>query len=116
VIERERLGLAREARKPIRIGSKQLWQDLHRDIAIELRVPRAIHLSHPPSGVRISHRPTLAPADRDSGESWNGQKGKSPIWLSSANDYLTAPERTISNTDDKENRARADARLTWLPS
>jgi hypothetical protein len=44
---RERLRFAREARQPIGIGREQLRQDLQRDIAIELRVTRAVDLSHP---------------------------------------------------------------------
>jgi hypothetical protein len=43
---RQRLRLAREARQPLRIGGKRLWQDLDRDVAIQPRVARPIDLAH----------------------------------------------------------------------
>ena len=42
----QRLRFALEAREPLGIGDEQLGQDLDRDVAIELRVARAIHLAH----------------------------------------------------------------------
>jgi hypothetical protein len=47
VIERcERLRFALESRQPLRIVCERFGEDLQRDVAIELRVPRAIHLAH----------------------------------------------------------------------
>ena len=47
VVERgEHLRLAAEARQAIGIGGEELGQDFDRDVAIELRVARAIHLAH----------------------------------------------------------------------
>ena len=47
VIERrERLGFAYEARQPVGVLRKRLGQHLDRDIPIERRVARAIHLAH----------------------------------------------------------------------
>ena len=43
---RERLGFALEPRKPIGVVGERLWQDLDRDVAIQLRVPRSKHLAH----------------------------------------------------------------------
>src|SRR6266850_6118072 len=43
---REQMGLALEAREPLRIGGKQLGQDLDGDVAPELRVARTIHFAH----------------------------------------------------------------------
>ena len=47
VIERrEHLRFPPESREAIRIGRKRVRQDLQRDVAIELRVSRAIDLAH----------------------------------------------------------------------
>ena len=47
VIEgRERVGFAGESREPFGITGEELGQDLERDVAIELGVPRPIHLAH----------------------------------------------------------------------
>ena len=43
---RECLRFAREARQAIRIARDGLWQDLQRDLAIQLRIARAIDLAH----------------------------------------------------------------------
>ena len=43
---RERLGLPLETREPLRISSEELWEHLDRDVAIQLRVARAIYLAH----------------------------------------------------------------------
>ena len=43
----ERLRLAFEARQTIRIGGKQLRQDLQRHVAVQARIARAIDLAHP---------------------------------------------------------------------
>jgi hypothetical protein len=43
---RERLGFTLEPGQPIGVVSERLWQDLDRDVAIELRVPRAEDLTH----------------------------------------------------------------------
>ena len=43
----ERLRFALEPRDPLGIGREQLGQDLDRDVAIELRVARAVDLAHP---------------------------------------------------------------------
>jgi hypothetical protein len=40
----EQLRLSLEPRKTVRIDGKQLRQDLQRDVAIELRIARAIDL------------------------------------------------------------------------
>ena len=37
---------ALESREPIGIGSEQVGQDFDRDVAIELRVPGAVDLTH----------------------------------------------------------------------
>ena len=42
----ERLRLAFEPREPVRIGGKELRQDLDGHVAIELRIARPIHLAH----------------------------------------------------------------------
>jgi hypothetical protein len=47
VVQRgKRLRLAFEAHQPIGIGRERLGQDFQRDVAIELRIARAIHLTH----------------------------------------------------------------------
>ena len=40
------LRLALKPREPLRIGGERLGQDLDRDVAIQLRVARAIDLAH----------------------------------------------------------------------
>ena len=48
VIERrQNLRLAFEPREPVEIVGEEFGEDLQRDVAIELRVTRAIHLAHP---------------------------------------------------------------------
>ena len=42
----QHLGFAVEARKPLRIAGEGLWQNLDRDLALQLRVARAIDLAH----------------------------------------------------------------------
>ena len=42
----ERLRFALEARQAVGVGRERLGQDLDRDVAIELRVARAIDLAH----------------------------------------------------------------------
>ena len=42
----ERLRFAREPREPFGIAGERVGQDLDRDVAIELRIARAIHLAH----------------------------------------------------------------------
>ena len=44
---RQRLRLAREPRQPIGIAGEGVRQDFERDVAIELRIARAVHLAHP---------------------------------------------------------------------
>ena len=44
----EGLRFAREPRQPIRIAGERVGQNFQRHVAIELRVPRAIDLSHAP--------------------------------------------------------------------
>ena len=47
MIERsQHLRFARESREPIHIGGERLRQDLDRHVAVELRVVRAIDLTH----------------------------------------------------------------------
>ena len=46
VQRRERLRFAREPRQPFGISGERVRQDLERDVAIQLRVARAIHLAH----------------------------------------------------------------------
>ena len=43
----EDLGFALEARQPIGVVRERFGQDLDRDVAIQLRVARAIDLAHP---------------------------------------------------------------------
>ena len=42
----EDLGFAREPRQPVRIARKPIRQNFDRDVTIQLRVARAIHLAH----------------------------------------------------------------------
>ena len=44
---REDFGFALKAREPIAIGRERRRQDLDRDLALQLRVGRPIHLAHP---------------------------------------------------------------------
>ena len=44
---REHLRFAPKPREPIGVDAEGLGKDLQRDVAPELRVPRAIHLAHP---------------------------------------------------------------------
>ena len=44
----QRLRFARESRQAIRIVRERLGQDLDRDVAIQLRIARAIDLAHAP--------------------------------------------------------------------
>jgi len=44
---RQRLRFAREAHHAVGIGRERVGEDLDRDLAIEPRVTRAIHLAHP---------------------------------------------------------------------
>ena len=63
----ERLRLAREPREPLGIAREELGQHLDGDVAIELRVARAIHLAHARlrRGVRqISVRPECCAGPR----------------------------------------------------
>ena len=48
----QRFRFALEPRDPLGIGDEQLRQDLDRDFALKLRVPRAINLPHPPGAKR----------------------------------------------------------------
>ena len=48
VQRRQGLGFACEPSKPVRIVRKRVREDLERDIAIQLRIARAIDLSHAP--------------------------------------------------------------------
>jgi hypothetical protein len=50
----EDLGLTLEARHPIRIGREGFRQHLQRDVAIELRIARAIYLAMPPTPIRAA--------------------------------------------------------------
>ncbi len=43
----QRLRFAREPGQAIRITGEGIRKDLQRDVAIQLRVPRTIHLAHP---------------------------------------------------------------------
>ena len=47
VQRREHFRFALESREPIRVAGQGVWQDLDRDLAIQLRVARAIDLAHP---------------------------------------------------------------------
>ena len=47
VIERgEDFGFALKARQPVGVGRERCGQDLHRDLALQSGVRRAIHLAH----------------------------------------------------------------------
>jgi hypothetical protein len=48
VERREDLRFSLEAGEPIGIGGEGVWQDFQRDIAIQLRIARAIDLAHAP--------------------------------------------------------------------
>ena len=43
----QQLRLAVEARHPLGVVREALGHDLERDVAPELRIPRAIHFAHP---------------------------------------------------------------------
>ena len=43
---REHLGLALEPREPFRILGERAGQNLQRDVAVELRIARAVNLAH----------------------------------------------------------------------
>src|SRR5215471_7070972 len=47
VQRREHFRFAPKPREPIVVGGERWWQDLDRDLAFQLRVRRAEHLSHP---------------------------------------------------------------------
>ena len=53
---RDRLRLALEPRQRVGIGRDRLRQHLDRHVAVELLVPRPVHLAHPAraNGARIS--------------------------------------------------------------
>ena len=54
VERREDLRFALEPREPIGIAGEGVGQDLQRDVAIELRVARAIDLPHPAGADRAT--------------------------------------------------------------
>ena len=63
---REDLRLALEPRQPLGVLGHRLRQDLDRDLAVELGVPRPVHLSHP---ARAERRQDLVGAElRSRGE------------------------------------------------
>ena len=43
----QRLGLALKPGHATAIGGERLWQDFDRDVALQTRVARAVHLAHP---------------------------------------------------------------------
>src|SRR5262249_47805605 len=43
---REHFGLATKAPKPFRVARERIWQHFDRDVALQLRIARAIHLAH----------------------------------------------------------------------
>jgi hypothetical protein len=43
---RERLCFALEPGNPIAVGGKHIREDFDRDVAVELRIPRAVDLAH----------------------------------------------------------------------
>ena len=55
VERREDLRFALEAREAIGIGGERVGQDLERDVAIQLRVARAIHLAHAAGAEQRNH-------------------------------------------------------------
>ena len=63
VQRRQRLRFARESRQAIRIAREEIRQDLDRDVAIELRIARAVDLAHPAGAEAptISYEPSRAP-------------------------------------------------------
>ena len=63
---RQHLRFAAEPREPLGIVRDIGQQDFQRDVAIELRSARAIHLAHPPapSGAEISYGPRRAPGNK----------------------------------------------------
>ena len=62
---RDRLRLALEAGQRVGIGGDGLREDLDRDVAVELRVPRAVDLSHP---ARAQRREDLVGAEAGAGD------------------------------------------------
>ena len=66
VQRREHLRFAAEPREPIGIVGERVGQDLDRDVAIQLRVARAIDLAHAARAERetISYGPRRVPGPR----------------------------------------------------
>jgi hypothetical protein len=62
-LRRQDLRLALEPRLPLRIGDEGVRQQFQRDIPLQARIPRAIHLSIPPSPRRAvtSYAPSFSP-------------------------------------------------------
>ena len=76
MIERgQHLRFALEAREPFGIKGEAVGQDLERDVALERRVARAIHLAHAARTERGQDlvRPELIPGGKSHGEFWLSQ-------------------------------------------
>jgi hypothetical protein len=71
----DRLGFPLEARARFRVAREMLWQDLDRDVAIQLRVAGAIDLSHP---ARAQRRQNLVRAEASSGRQRHEPRFKVP--------------------------------------
>ncbi len=76
---RERLRFALEARQPIGVLRERLRQDLDRDVAIELRVARAIDLPH---AAFADRRSDLVDAETGAGSEGQvvGLYGRTDVW------------------------------------
>ncbi len=72
----DRPGLPLKAHQPLGIESERLGEDLERNVAAELRIPRSPHLAHPPSAER---REDLIRTEADAGckTHWRGILGES---------------------------------------
>src|SRR5438045_511707 len=95
VQRREELCFALKPRQPIHVLRKALGQDFERDLALQPRVARAIHLAHPAGAKRGESliRPSRVPA-------------RSDISLEGSGNYRGSQEGRI------ENRPTPDGRYT----
>ena len=82
----ERLRFTLKSRDAFGIGDERLGQDLDRDLAIELRVARAIHLAHPACPERVANLIRAEPCasgQRHWGAFYAIGSWRPPQWLAS---------------------------------
>ena len=81
---REGLGFARETRQSVGVGGERVGQHLDRDVAIQLRVARPIHLAHaagPKGGQDFVRAKTCAEVEGQTAGTSIGQGGASTALL-----------------------------------